>query len=93
MNRLFSMFFLLFIAFKSYPQKSFKTETLYNSIKTLKIVVNDDFSSLPLINKNSNDILNISFDILEDNPQWLSYRIFHCDKYWNKSNQIGRAHV
>lgn len=55
-------------------------------IKSLKVEVNNDWSLPPVIELNSDDYLNISFDRLTHEYKDLRYSIKHCNADWTVSD-------
>ncbi|MDO5571703.1 MAG: DUF5103 domain-containing protein [Bacteroidales bacterium] len=54
-------------------------------LKSLQVITNDDFMLPSVIRLNSDDKIDINFDIIGDDMKWLSYKIIHCDINWNES--------
>lgn len=64
-----------------------QAETLYthpvsDDVQTLQIVTDGDFRRLPVIDNTANSELEISFDVLTDDKQFLQYYVVHCDAQW-----------
>ena len=57
------------------------------SIKTLQVVVNDDWLSPPIM-KLRDDVLNVSFDELSHDYHRYVYRLEHCEYDWTPSEDI-----
>lgn len=53
-----------------------------SEIKSLQTTVDGKFDTLPVIALGSEQTLNIGFDYLSNEEQFLSYRIVHCDAGW-----------
>ena len=64
----------------------YKTAPLIQEIKTLQVIVDEDFMNLPVIDLEGNSSLEISFDYLAEEQPWLCYRILHCDAEWKPDN-------
>lgn len=62
------------------------THPISEDVHTLRIVTDGDFRKLPVIDNTSNSSLEISFDILSDQQQFLQYRVVHCDAQWQPDN-------
>lgn len=60
----------------------FQTCPKVEEIKTVQTIAEGDFMKLPVIGKWSDSSLEISFDYLTDEQQWLTYTIVHCDAEW-----------
>lgn len=56
-----------------------------DNIKTLSVSNPDNFISPPLIRLGTSDRLNINFDILGDDYEYLRYRLIHCNADWQPS--------
>lgn len=81
-----SVFITLFLIFYNVEGRTKWTTATYTpKIKTLRILANNDFLTPPVILLHSGQQINISFDELGDEPNWISYRIIHCDADWRPS--------
>lgn len=58
------------------------THPLSDDVHTLRVVADGDFAKLPVIDNTANSSLEISFDVLQDDPLYLQYRLVHCDADW-----------
>ena len=64
-------------------------QTIYvPTIKTLQVVVNQDWLSPPVMKLNSNDVLNISFDEMSHDYHRFVYKIEHCEADWSVSDEL-----
>ncbi len=57
------------------------------NIKTLQVVVNDDWQSPPIM-KIRGDVLHVSFDELSHDYHRYVYRLEHCEYDWSSSEDI-----
>ena len=57
-------------------------------VKTLQVVVNQDWLSPPVMRLGSSDVLNIGFDELSHNFHRYVYRLEHCEVDWSPSEDI-----
>jgi len=57
-------------------------------VKTLQVVVNQDWLSPPVMRLASDDILNISFDELSHTFHRYTYRLEHCEADWSPSEGL-----
>ena len=57
-------------------------------VKTLQVVVNDDWQSPPVMKLNSGDVLNVSFDELSHQYHRYVCHLEHCETDWSPSEQI-----
>ena len=63
--------------------------TVYNpQVKTLQVVVNQDWLSPPVMRLGTNDLLNIGFDELSHNFHRYTYRLEHCEADWSPSEEL-----
>ena len=61
-------------------------EILAENIRTLQVVADDRWTSLPVIDLNGEERVNISFDEMSHAYRRFSYRISHCDADWRESD-------
>jgi len=61
---------------------------LRKDIRSLTCMVGDNWDQLPLIQLNSSDVLNISFDQLSHDYHQYTYEIQHCEADWTPSSQL-----
>lgn len=76
----------LFFVMSLHSQTIYHTQILHPTIKTLQIGLSGQNYSLPLIQLNSKDILEIQFDELSHNIHNYTYKVFHCNADWTLSN-------
>ena len=57
-------------------------------IKTLQVVVNDDWLSPPVMQLGSSDVLNVGFDVLSHNYHRYVCHVEHCEADWTTSDEI-----
>lgn len=62
--------------------EAYYTHPLVDEVQTLRVITDGDFQRLPVIDNTANSYLEISFDILSDQQQYLQYQIVHCDAQW-----------
>ena len=67
-------------------QQQYVTRTFSEPVKTLKVTTNGVFDAPPVIELGGDDRIQVDFDILGENERWISYRIYHLDHQWRKSN-------
>lgn len=58
------------------------THPLVPDLATLQVIADGDFRKLPVIDNSPNSSVEISFDILSDEEEFLQYRVIHCDAQW-----------
>lgn len=86
MRRL-TVFITLFLIFYHVSgQTKWQNATYTPEIKTLRVISRSDFQAPSIISLNSGQQISISFDELNSEMSWLSYRILHCNAEWTLSN-------
>ena len=69
-----------------YAQKmNTDTQIFHPDFRTLKVQVENDFMSPPIIHLNGNDRITIMFDELSDDVRYMQYRLVHCNADWQPS--------
>jgi hypothetical protein len=63
-------------------------QILAPNFKSLHVVLNSDFTSLPIINLNSRDVLHISFDELSHDYHRLTYHLEPCNPDWTPADGL-----
>lgn len=58
------------------------------NIKSLQVILNDDFEALPILELNSTDRLLISFDELSHNYHRFIYRLEPCNPDWTPADGL-----
>ena len=66
--------------------KPYRTASLDSRIHSLKIESGNGFMLSPVIRLTTDDVVNISFDLFEEDHQELSYSIIHCNANWQPSS-------
>ncbi len=64
----------------------FSNQIFNEKIKTVQLYKEGWNLSNPIIKLNSNEKLNLHFDLIDDQAESFYYTIFHCDKDWNRSD-------
>lgn len=81
--------FFYFLFFICITTNRLSAHIIYdNNIKSLQVVVNDDWLTIPIMKLNTSDFLNISFDQLSHIYHRYIYKIEHCDANWHVSNSL-----
>ena len=57
-------------------------------IKSLQVVVNQDWLSPAVMRLGTNDVLNIGFDELSHDYHHYIYRVEHCEADWTPSTSL-----
>ena len=79
---------ILFLLTSSSLATSFKNESFDQAIKTIRLESSSIEFDLPVITLNTQEILNFSFDLLENDAKDYSYTFQKCDANWNKSTDV-----
>lgn len=69
----------------SIQAQTYRTEAFSTRIQTLRVSVVDKWELAPIINLFQNDPIEISFDLLGASPEYLTYKIIHCNADWTPS--------
>lgn len=59
-----------------------------NNIKSLQVVADDNWLSMPVIQLNTDERINISFDDLTHTYHRYAYKLVHCKADWKESDQL-----
>ena len=79
--------FLSHIGEQDFTDPIFCSNHIYNEkIKTVQLYKEGWNLSYPLISLNSEEKLNLHFDLLDDHAETYYYTFIHCDKDWNRSD-------
>lgn len=62
--------------------QTYYTHPLVDEVKTLRTLVDGDFQKLPVIDNANRSSVEISFDYMADDEQYLQYTVIHCDAEW-----------
>lgn len=62
-------------------------------VKTLSVNNPNDFMSPKIIRMGTSDILNINFDIIGDDAEYLRYRLIHCNADWQPSKLLENEYL
>ena len=86
-------FLLLFCVFFAYSQVNTETMIFDKSFKSLKTaVVGNDYAP-PVVLLNGRDRVNVSFDQLNTEAEYLRYSVVHCDADWKPSQLVESEYV
>lgn len=72
---------LLFRPLTSVAQTCY-THPLTNEIHTLQVIADGDFKRLPVIDNSGKSRVEVAFDYLGNEEQFLQYTLVHCDANW-----------
>ena len=88
MKRLF-LFLLLLLLLPLLPLTALaKHRIISPDVKSLEVILNDDFTALPVITLGSQDVLNIGFDELSHNYHRFVYRLEPCNPDWTPTEGL-----
>ena len=79
---LLSFLFLLVVATGGSAARPFRTESFYGNVRTLQVRLSGDPLAPPVALLGHDEGIVISFDMLADDPEYLYYRIVHCNADW-----------
>ena len=65
-----------------------KSRIIDPQIKSLQVVVNQNWLSPAVMRLNTNDILHVSFDELSHDYHHYTYRVEHCEADWTPSTSL-----
>lgn len=58
------------------------------NIKSLQVILNDDFEALPVLQLNGHDVMHISFDELSHNYRRFTYHVEPCNPDWTPTESL-----
>ena len=79
---------LVFLVLLSALQAFGKSKVYSPEVKTLQVVVNQDWLSPPVMKLGSGDILNVGFDELSHTYHRYIYKLEHCEADWSPSEGL-----
>ena len=74
------------LSLQAQSSDTYYTHPLIPEMHTLQVTTDGDFRKLPVIDNTEHSQLEISFDILTDNRQYLQYTVVHCDAQWQQDD-------
>lgn len=86
--RLFASCILCLSAFSFVVAQPGKTVLLSPQIKTLQLTVDGNVESFPVISKNGNETLSVSFDDMTHEYRRFTYKIQHCEPNGDLSSEL-----
>lgn len=78
----------LFVVGVALPMVAQRHEMLSDNIASLQVVVNYNWTALPVITLNSDDVIHVDFDELSHNYHRYCYKIEHCEADWSVSDGL-----
>lgn len=90
MSRLFHLFVTSILGLSLFGQEGFLYEDhIYDpDIRSVKFHIERLVTSFPIIDLNSDGRLVLTFDDILGGERYLQYKIIHCDKDWNPSDNV-----
>lgn len=86
MKKIFPILLLLTVSFCKISAQ--RNEIFNDRIKTLQVIVDDDWMNIPVMKLGSDSRIYIFFDDLTHTYHRYVYRIEHCEADWSKSEEI-----
>lgn len=81
---LFILFILLTLEHSGVAQR-FENKVYDSNIKTLQCTLYGDELTEPVVRLGSEDVLELSFDLMSATPAYYSYSVIHCNADWTQS--------
>ena len=78
-------FFLCLSALTAFPITDTMNGIFNERVRTVQVTAGGDIFALPVVMLGSNDFLDISFDVLHEDRDYLRYRVVRCDANWQPS--------
>ena len=85
MRKYIGFILAFFAANLLYAQTLYETKVYSNQIKSLRVEKAGELISDPFIELNSDELLEVRFDVLNHSQGRYVYSIIHCDADWQKS--------
>ena len=76
---LIGIIFIFFAGNLLFAQTTYETKVYSNRIKSLRVEVINELISEPFIELNSDEMLEVNFDVLDHTQGRYTYSIIHCD--------------
>lgn len=87
MKKISIILFCLLGVFKGFSYDTGQQIFMPN-VRSLTVSKPDNFMGVPIIRLGSNESLNINFDIIGDQHEYLRYRLIHCNADWQPSRLL-----
>lgn len=88
MNRFFILILFIAVTFGIVEAAETMTEIFDERVRTLQARSLQTTAGLPVIDLDGNDFLQIDFDILSDDREYLRYSLQHCNASWQPSGLV-----
>lgn len=79
---------LLAVSLLTTAARAQRHEVLSTEVASLEVVAGDDWTALPLLSLDGDEVLHVDFDVLSHQYRRLCYRIEHCDADWTPSTGL-----
>ncbi|MCR5680420.1 MAG: DUF5103 domain-containing protein [Prevotella sp.] len=86
-RKLFYILHPLFLIFFVLPASA-RHQIMTPNVKSLQVILNNDFTAQPVLTLHSDDVLSISFDELSHNYHRFIYRLEPCDPDWTPTTGL-----
>ena len=83
---IFALFYLIFST-NAFARK-YKTCAFSDMVKTLQVGVMDNIFAAPIIELEGENWIEISFDVMNPEPQVYTYTLTHCNADWTPSQLV-----
>lgn len=80
--------FILILLVLPLPNIAQRHEIYSPTVATLQVVANDNWQSLPIINLNSKEWIDVGFDDFSHQHKRYTYTIKHCEADWTISDNL-----
>lgn len=87
-ERVFPVFVLTALPMVVHAQlcDTYYTHPVVDDLHTLQVIADGDFSKLPVMDLSGKSRIDVSFDILSDEQEYLQYYVVHCDAQWQQDD-------
>ena len=84
---------LLILSLAASAQTIYHTQIFNPNIKTLQIGVVGTKLGLPIMQLNSSDVMQVSFDEMTHEAHAYGYKVIHCDADWTASDLVSSEYL
>lgn len=85
MKKIVFLIVILITYFHAEAQEIYRTDVNHKMVKTLQVGVAGEPLSSPYITLNGDQVIEVSFDVLEEGYNRYAYSVIHCDADWKQS--------
>lgn len=93
MKRLIYLLLMCIVAVGNMAAFDTQVHIFDNNVKSLKIAPISNMYFPPIYVLGSDDVLNVNFDYLDLDAQYLRYSVVHCDANWRPSQLVESEYV